>query len=121
MTLPGLVPHDVVARYMAAADVFALPSLLEALPTVAVEALATGTPVVSADHPGGVELHAIFNEDVAIVPREEAEPLAAALAQSLDSPRRTHSATAQQIERRFRPAAVMREFEAVYRDALGKH
>jgi glycosyltransferase involved in cell wall biosynthesis len=121
VTLPGLVPHDVVARYMAAADVFALPSLLEALPTVAVEALATGTPVVSADHPGGVELHAIFNEDVAIVPREETEPLAAALAQSLDSPRRTHSATAQQIERRFRPAAVMREFEAVYRHALGKH
>src|SRR5262249_32581068 len=117
----GLVPHDIIARFMAAADVFALPSLLEALPTVAVEALATGTPVVSANHPGGIELHEIFNEDVAVVPREKAEPLAAALARSLDNPRRTLRATAEQIERRFRPAAVMREFEAVYRQALGRH
>src|SRR6185503_5734028 len=50
VTFTGLVSNDEVARYAAIADVFALPSLLEALPTVAVEALASGTPVVSADH-----------------------------------------------------------------------
>ncbi len=49
----GLVDNALVARYCAAADAFVLPSLLEALPTVAVEALASGTPVVSADNPGG--------------------------------------------------------------------
>jgi glycosyltransferase involved in cell wall biosynthesis len=118
VTLAGLVPHDVIARYMSAADVFALPSLLEALPTVAVEALASGTPVVSADHPGGVELHAMFGDDVAIVPREKPEPLAAALERALSSPRRTLPATARIIEEQFRPVAVMRQFDAVYRQAL---
>ena len=56
VTFAGLVDNAVVARYCAAADLFVLPSLLEALPTVAVEALASGTPVVSSDNPGGVEL-----------------------------------------------------------------
>ena len=41
----GLVDNIAIARYCAAADLFVLPSLLEALPTVAVEALACGTPV----------------------------------------------------------------------------
>ena len=41
VTFAGLVDNAVVAQYAAAADVFALPSLLEALPTVAVEALET--------------------------------------------------------------------------------
>ena len=76
ITFAGLVDNDTVARYAAVADVFALPSLLEALPTVAVEALAAGTPVVSADHPGGVELHELFGDDVQIVPKADVDALA---------------------------------------------
>ena len=43
VTFAGLVPNDVVAQYAAVADVFALPSELEALPTVAVDITFTGT------------------------------------------------------------------------------
>jgi glycosyltransferase involved in cell wall biosynthesis len=95
--------------------VFALPSLLEALPTVAVEALAAGTPVVSADHPGGEELHALFGRDVSLVPRRDADALAAALQSALSAPRRADPHTAAIIHDHFRPAAVAAAYERIYR------
>jgi glycosyltransferase involved in cell wall biosynthesis len=112
----GLVGNDVVAAYDRAADVFVLPSLLEALPTVAVEALGCGTPVVSADHPGGLELNGLFGEDMAIVPRENAGELAMALIQRLAAPRRTLPRTAAILEHEFRPAAVKARYFALYSD-----
>ncbi len=114
VTFAGLVSNDVIAKFCAVATVFALPSLLEALPTVAVEALASGTPVVSADHPGGVELNEIFGDDVVVVPKEDAPALAAALNDALEIPRRTRSNTAEFITQRFRPRAVMAAYEEVY-------
>jgi glycosyltransferase involved in cell wall biosynthesis len=115
VTFTGLLPNEEIARYAAVADVFALPSLLEALPTVAVEALAAGTPVVSADHPGGEELHLLFGPDVRVVPRENAEELARALEEALMSPRRVVPETLEVVHERFSPAAVQAEYEAVYR------
>ncbi len=114
----GLVDNAVVASYCAAADVFVLPSLLEACPTVAVEALAAGTPVVSADHPGGVELHALFGDDVEVVPREQPTPLAAAIVERLARKRRTRPATADVIAREFRPPVVAGRFHRVYERAI---
>jgi phosphatidyl-myo-inositol dimannoside synthase len=114
VTFAGLVDNAQVARYCAAADVFVLPSLLEALPTVAVEALASGTPVVSSDNPGGVELQGVFGADVDVVPRENAAALAAAIAARLHEPSRTLPATQATIERRFRAAAVARQYWDLY-------
>lgn len=114
VTFAGLVPNDVVARYTAVADVFALPSLLEALPTVAVEALAAGTPVVSADHPGGVELHGVFGDDVAVVPRKDVTALTRALTAAIEAGRRTRPATVDLLTEHFRPAAVAAQYEALY-------
>jgi glycosyltransferase involved in cell wall biosynthesis len=118
VTFAGLVANDVVARYAAVADVFVLPSLLEALPTVAVEALAAGTPVISADHPGGLELHEIFGDDVSVVPRQNAEALADRLEDSLTAPRRTRAATAGLVRDRFSPDAVQAAYAAIYGAAL---
>ena len=118
ITFAGLVANDEVARYAAVADVFVLPSLLEALPTVAVEALASGTPVISADHPGGLELHEIFGDDVSVVPRQNAEALADRLEDALTTPRRTRETTAALIRNRFSPAAVERAYAAVYEEAI---
>ena len=114
VTFTGLVSNDVVARYAAVADVFALPSLLEALPTVAVEALASGTPVVSADHPGGIELHEIFGDDVAVVPKQNVERLAESLADAIAPPRRVRAATLDLVRQHFSPAAVHAAYDAVY-------
>jgi glycosyltransferase involved in cell wall biosynthesis len=109
-----------VARYCAAADLFVLPSVLEALPTVAVEALACGTPVVSSDNPGGLELNDVFGHDVAVVPKEQPLPLARAIVDFLLEKRRTTQSTFAAIEREFRPAGVAAKYDAIYRDVIAE-
>jgi len=120
VTFAGLVDNPVVAQYAAVADVFALPSLLEALPTVAVEALASGTPVVSADHPGGVELHELFGEDVRVVPRTNVDRLADALLDAIDRPRRVSAVTLDLTRRHFSVAAVTDAYSALYESSLAQ-
>jgi glycosyltransferase involved in cell wall biosynthesis len=116
----GLVDNTVVSRYCAAADLFVLPSILEALPTVAVEALACGTPVVSADNPGGLELHDVFGRDVAVVAKEQPIPLARAIVEFLLEKRRTCPATQDTIEREFRPPAVAARYRGIYQDMTAR-
>jgi len=99
---------------------FVLPSLLEALPTVAVEALAAGTPVISTDNPGGLELNEIFGPDVAVVPREQPLALAAAITDFLDDKRRTLPATRETVNREFRPGAVAAKYRALYEALAGR-
>jgi glycosyltransferase involved in cell wall biosynthesis len=118
VTFAGLLDNSVIARYDVAADAFVLPSLLEACPTVALEALACGTPVISADNPGGVELRELFGFDVTIVPRENALALAQAIVQLLDEKRRARRDTTELIERDYRPAAVEAQYRAVYERVL---
>lgn len=118
VTFAGLVDNSTVAHYCAAADLFVLPSLLEALPTVAVEALAAGTPVLSSDNPGGLELNDLFGQDVSIVPREQSLQLAAAIGHFLQHKRRVYTRTRAAIERDFSPAAVAAQYREVYQEVL---
>jgi glycosyltransferase involved in cell wall biosynthesis len=119
VTFAGLIDNSAIAHYCAAADLFVLPSLLEALPTVAVEALASGTPVLSSDNPGGLELNDVFGHlDVAIVPREDSLKLASAITHFLQHKRRTLGTTRNAIEREFRPAAVAAQYRAIYEEVL---
>ena len=120
VTFAGLVDNALVARYCAAADLFVLPSILEALPTVAVEALACGTPVISADNPGGVELHGVFGDDVQVVPKEQPAALAAAIVAALRRKRRTTEATRATVEQQFRAEAVAAQYWNVYADVIGR-
>ncbi len=120
VTFAGLVDNAVVARYCAAADLFVLPSLLEALPTVAVEALACGTPVISADNPGGLELNDVFGRDVSLVAREQPLPLAQAIVAFLLEKRRTNQDTRDAIEREFRPGGVSAKYRALYHDVTSR-
>jgi glycosyltransferase involved in cell wall biosynthesis len=118
VTFAGLLENHVVARYVAAADLFVLPSLLEALPTVAVEALASGTPVISTDNPGGVELNDLFGADVSLVPREQPFQLANAIAHFLEHKRRTLAATRDTVEGAFRAPAIAARYAAIYESAI---
>ncbi len=115
VTFAGLVDNHTVARYCSAADLFVLPSTLEACPTVALEALASGTPVLSSDNPGGAELHELFGADVTVVPREDPAALATAIGTALEHKRRTRPATTETLARQFRPPAVAERFWEIYR------
>jgi glycosyltransferase involved in cell wall biosynthesis len=117
LRLLGLVPNEDLARLVAAADLFVLSSVLEATPTVALEALACGTPVVSTDNPGGVELNRLFGEDVAVTPRGRPEDLAGAVLAFLDAPRRTSAATAARVAAGFRLDGVVRRYLELYEEA----
>jgi glycosyltransferase involved in cell wall biosynthesis len=115
----GLVPNEQVAELQGTADVFVLSSVLEATPTVALEALACGTPVVSTDNPGGVELRALFGDDVRVVPMRDPDALAAALLEALRAPRRASAASADLLRARFRLDGVVEQYLALYREAAG--
>jgi glycosyltransferase involved in cell wall biosynthesis len=84
VALPGFVPNPFA--FMARADVFALSSRVEGLPTVIIEALYCGLPVVATDCPHGP---AELLENGAIgrlVPIGDARAFAAALAATLEDP-----------------------------------
>jgi len=55
-TFIGQIPNEKVSQYMAASDVFVLPSLSEGLPVVTLEAIACGLPIVVTDIAGISEI-----------------------------------------------------------------
>ena len=120
VTLLGRIDNRSIATYCACADLFVLPSLLEACPTVAVEALACGTPVVSSDNPGGVELNALFGDDVGLVPREQVPDLAQGIINRLRRAARVTSDTSDLIERNFRPTGVWNQYSSIYERVTNK-
>jgi rhamnosyl/mannosyltransferase len=115
--LLGAVDHRELPRYYAAADLFVLPSILEAFPTVAAESLACGTPVVTAAHPGGSELKELFPKDVSVVPLQDASALASGILAALASPKRTSEETLRRIEQELRPESALDKYLALYDEA----
>ena len=114
----GLVPNQEVAKLHAAADLFVLSSVLEATPTVVLEALACGTRVVSTDNPGGLELGEMFPDDLRLVPRENPRALADGMAAGLEENRRISERTARLIDERFSLRGLVDRYCRIYEDAL---
>ncbi|GAB3757359.1 glycosyltransferase family 4 protein [Microlunatus parietis] len=89
--LLGALPQSAVARLVGAADVFAAPCVVgsdgnrDGLPTVVLEAMALGTPVVATDVTGLPEIVEDGRTGLMIEQHDPAG-LAAALARLLDAP-----------------------------------
>jgi glycosyltransferase involved in cell wall biosynthesis len=84
---PGARPPREIAQWLAACDVFTLPSWMEGTPNVVLEALASGRPVV-ASNVGGIPDVVPQPDAGKLVPPKDAPALAAALAQTLERVRR---------------------------------
>jgi glycosyltransferase involved in cell wall biosynthesis len=79
----GKVAHDEVGWWMAAGDLFVLPSLSEGLPTVVCEAMNCGRPVVATAVDGTPEI-VRDGQTGLLVPPGDPSALADALARVLD-------------------------------------
>ena len=75
-----------IYAYMSRADVFALSSHWEGLPTILIEALACGCPVVSTDCPSGPREILNDGEFGRLVPVDDEAALAGAIRSVLESP-----------------------------------
>jgi colanic acid/amylovoran biosynthesis glycosyltransferase len=122
----GPQPQAEVVRAMRAAAVFACPCIVgragdrDGLPTVLLEAMALGTPVVASDVTGIPEL--VRDGDTGLcVPEGDPEALAAALARMLDDQglrRRMSEAARALIEREFDGHANAARLRQVFADAV---
>ncbi len=90
--MPGFVANPYA--YLARAGAFALSSAWEGLPTVLIEALALGTPIVSTDCRSGPREILQGGEYGRLVPVGDPPGLAEALLEALQEPRAAHGTEA---------------------------
>lgn len=107
VSMPGYVENPF--RYMRQASVFLLSSRFEGLPTVLIEALACGCPVVATDCPSGPREILSGGSFGRLAPVGDVPGLVEAVEETIESP-----TTAAELQRRammFSPEAVLDEYE----------
>ena len=110
--------HEAMAALYRSADLFCLPSWIEAMPLTILEAMATGLPVVAT--PVG-DIGQVVEDGVSgrLVPVRAPEALANALEPLLSQPplrRAMGKAARQRVQERFDITKMCASVEAVYRD-----
>lgn len=118
-TFPGYVPLAEIKRYLAAADLFVVPSRIEGLNRVVIEASAVGTPSVVSDGAGAAELVGRYGCGL-VTPAGDAGALARAAARLLvdRSTTRNLGLRALQLAADHSAAAVARRLAELYQRAL---
>ncbi|MFO0760256.1 MAG: glycosyltransferase [Byssovorax sp.] len=115
----GHVDQETLATFYRAADVWAVPSRREGFGLVALEALASGVPIVASRTGGLVDL--VEPSHGTLVAPEDPEALAAAILAELAHPDRDARGrrAAAFAAARFSREACLDRTEALYREALG--
>lgn len=114
MALAGFIPD--AEKYLAAFDIFVLPSLKEGLPYAVIEAMTAGLPVV-ATRVGGLPDIITSGKDGLLVPSKNPAMLANALAMLAHDPdvrARLGARAREKVRTRFRFRAMMDATIAVY-------
>lgn len=107
-----VLDKELIAAYLAAADVYAFPSRHEGFPVAPIEAMASGLPIVATAASGVAEIAPDGEcSGVVVVSRDDAAGFAAALETVLDDPARR-----AELGRRARQRAA----DAFSLDAVGR-
>ena len=101
-----------IKQYMADSDVFVLPSQSEGLPTVLIEAMGTGTPVVSTDCVSGPDEILEGGKWGKLVPEHDKQALADAIVDVLTK----GGVNAQERAKQFQPENVIQKYLGLFRD-----
>lgn len=112
-----------ISRLLAASDVFVLPTLTEALPTVLAEAMAARLPIV-ASAVGGIPEMVADGQSGILVPAAQPEALSracAALLDDADERRRMGESGWRIVRQKFNVEAQVRRLENVYMEELSRH
>jgi glycosyltransferase involved in cell wall biosynthesis len=107
-------------RYIARANVFVLSSIWEAMPMVLAETMAIGTPIVAFDCPSGPREMLDGGACGFLVPDQNVEALAGAMAQALDRPEeaRALALRAKQKVERFDVHRVTEQYQALLSEVV---
>jgi glycosyltransferase involved in cell wall biosynthesis len=107
--------HRDIARTLSAFDLVVFPSLWEGTPLTVFETLAMGKPVVATDADGLLDV-LTDRRDALIVPRRDADRLAAAVIQAIDDPglRARLGGEARVTGRQYDIALFVRKMERLY-------
>lgn len=116
----GFLDHPTLARYYAACDVFVLPSLQEAQPLVAMEAMWFGRPVIVTKAIVAAEEMVEHGQNGYIVDPDSVDDLTARLRTLAAEPARraAQGEASRQRARAYQPELVVDALEAAYRDVL---
>jgi glycosyltransferase involved in cell wall biosynthesis len=109
-----------VAERLAASDLFAFPSFMEASPNSVIEAMAARLPVVATEVGGIPEIVEHGRNGLLVPPRDEAA-LADALLRVIERPAEADAladAARQSVEQRFSFDRMVQEFEHLYCEEL---
>lgn len=98
-----------------------VPSRAESLPYIVLEALASGLPLI-ASRVGGIP-EILGNDSVAMVPPDNADALASAMAAAVSDPAELTSAlpSTKALKTRFSATTMARRMIETYENCLGGH
>lgn len=121
-TFPGRVEHKDLAYYYVAADVCVVPSHYEPFGLVAIEAMASGTPVV-ASNVGGLKYTVVDRETGLLAPPQDEQVFASAIDQILSNPdwcRQLGENAKERVKSKFSWDGVVSQLDRQYLTELSK-